>query len=49
MIGKQNLSDVSLINVAWCGNLDVIEDPNEPPETLPTLNLAKVLFFRSNL
>ena len=37
------LQDISMINVAWCSHLEVIEEPNEPPETLLSLNLNKVI------
>jgi hypothetical protein len=39
---KPNSYDVSFINVQWCSNLEVIEEPNEPPEMLLNLNISKV-------
>lgn len=34
--------DYSMVNVSWCSNLEVIEEPSEPPETLLNLNIQKL-------
>jgi hypothetical protein len=39
---SKSLNDVSIINVAWCSHLEVIEEPTEAPETLLNLNMQKV-------
>lgn len=39
---KPGTYDYSMINVSWCSNLEIIEEPNEPPETLSNLNIQKV-------
>lgn len=40
--GSKALNDVSIINVAWCSQLEVVEEPSEAPETLLKLNVQKV-------
>ena len=44
---KPGFYDYSMINVAWCSNLEVIEEPSETPEPLPNLNIQKVNFIAS--
>jgi len=39
---KPGLYDYSMVNVGWCSNLEVIEEPSEPIEPLPNLNIEKV-------
>jgi len=39
---KPGLYDYSMGNVGWCSNLEVIEEPSEPIEPLPNLNIEKV-------
>jgi len=40
--GSKALNDVSIVNVAWCSLLEVIEEPSEAPETLLNLNVQKL-------
>ena len=40
--GRPGFYDYSMVNVAWCSNLEVIEEPNESPESLSNLNIQKV-------
>jgi hypothetical protein len=35
--------DYTMVNIAWCSNLEVVEEPSEPPETLSNLNIQKVM------
>jgi hypothetical protein len=39
---KPGYFDFSIINVAWCSNLEVIEEPTESPEPLSNLNIKKL-------
>jgi hypothetical protein len=39
---KPGYFDFSMINVAWCSNLEVLEEPTESPEPLTSLNTKKV-------
>lgn len=39
---KPGLYDYTMINVSWCSNLEIVEEPNEPPETLSNLNIQKL-------
>lgn len=39
---KSGIYDYSMVNVSWCSNLEIIEEPNEPPETLSNLNIQKL-------
>jgi len=39
---KPGYFDYTMVNVAWCSNLEVIEEPSEPPETLSNLNIQKL-------
>jgi 16S rRNA G966 N2-methylase RsmD len=39
---KSGLYDVSIVNANWCQNLELIEEPKEPPETLANLNMQKL-------
>lgn len=39
---KPGYYDYTMVNVAWCSNLEVIEEPSEPPETLSNLNIQKL-------
>lgn len=34
-----------MVNVAWCSNLEVVEEPSESPEPINTLNIQKVKFL----
>ena len=43
---KSGLYDFSMVNVSWCSNLEVIEEPSEPPEPLSHLNIQKVFFSK---
>ncbi len=45
---KPGQFDYSMVNVAWCSDLEIIEEPNEPPEALSTLNIQKVNFLFYN-
>jgi hypothetical protein len=31
-----------MVNVSWCSNLEIVEEPCEPPEALSNLNIQKV-------
>lgn len=42
MPNKPGYYDYSMVNVAWCSNLQVVEEPNENPEPLLNLNIQKV-------
>jgi len=39
---KPGYYDFSMVNVSWCSNLEVIEEPSEPPEPLANLNISKL-------
>lgn len=39
---KPGYYDFSMINVAWCSDLEVVEEPSEPLEPLINLNSKKV-------
>lgn len=39
---RPGLYDYSMVNVAWCSNLQVIEEPNEIPEQIVNLNIQKL-------
>ena len=39
---KPGYYDYSMVNVAWCSNLEVTEEPTESPEQLSNLNVAKL-------
>lgn len=39
---KPGQYDYSMVNVSWCSNLEIIEEPSEPPETLSNLNIQKL-------
>lgn len=39
---KPGTYDYSMINVSWCSNLEIINEPNEPPEPLSNLNIQKL-------
>jgi hypothetical protein len=41
---KPGQFDYSMVNVAWCSDLEIIEEPTEPPEALSNLNIQKVNF-----
>ena len=34
-----------MVNVSWCSKLEIIEEPNEGPETLSNLNIQKVCLY----
>ncbi len=39
---KPGQYDYSMINMSWCSDLEIIEEPSEPPEPLSNLNIQKV-------
>lgn len=39
---KPGQYDYSMVNVSWCSDLDIIEEPNEAPEPLTNLNILKL-------
>lgn len=41
-VNKPGQYDYSMVNVSWCSNLEIIEEPSEPPETLSNLNIHKL-------
>jgi len=42
MPSKAGAFDYSMVNMAWCSSFQVIEEPNENPESLSTLNIQKL-------
>lgn len=41
-LNKPGQYDYSMVNVSWCSNLEIIEEPSEPPEILSNLNIQKL-------
>lgn len=39
---KPGFFDYSMVNLAWCSNLELVEEATEPPEPIIHLNLAKL-------
>lgn len=39
---KPGYYDYTMVNVAWCSNLEVLEEPSESPEPITTLNIQKL-------
>ncbi|CAF0801360.1 unnamed protein product [Brachionus calyciflorus] len=40
--GKPGYYDYTMVNVAWCSNLEVLEEPSDSPEQISTLNIQKL-------